>query len=81
MGLADMEAQEMTDPFAPWGFVGYINMKRWFDPAEIPDTPGDLAVRAVQADPEFHTLPQAERDRRVREAMEGASWDDSTLGN
>lgn len=60
----------------PWGgcLVAHIAQKMWFSPADIPDTPGDIAARAAQAAPDFHTLPQAERDRRVREAIEKASW-------
>lgn len=63
-----------SDPFAPWGLNGFINMKRYFHPSMIPDTPGDIAARAAQAAPDFHTLPQTERDARVRAAMEAASW-------
>ena len=62
------------DPFAPWGLVGYIAMKRYFHPSMIPDTPGDIAARKAREAPDFHTLPQAERDRRVRDAIEAASW-------
>ena len=64
---------EGTDMFAPWGLVGFINMQRYFHPLMIPDTPGDIAAREVRAAPHFHTLPQAERDLRVRAALEEAA--------
>ncbi|EQA97311.1 hypothetical protein L286_23590 [Sphingobium sp. HDIP04] len=54
--------------------VGFINMKRFFDVSRIPDTPGDIAAGAARAAPDFNSLPQVERDRRVRAAMEAASW-------
>lgn len=61
-----------SDPFAPWGLVGFINMKMAFVPS--PFTPGDYAAEAARNAPDFHTLPQAERDQRVRDAIEAASW-------
>lgn len=63
-----------TDPFGG-SLIAHIAQRRYFDPASIPDTPGDIAARAAREAPDFHTLPQHERDARVRVAMEAASWD------
>lgn len=78
MALARVRQHETVqavaaDRYAPWGVVGYINMLCYFDPLRIPDTPGDIAARQARHAPDFHTLPQAERDRRVLAAMEAAA--------
>lgn len=78
MALARIRQQEpahpiAVDPYAPWGVVGYVNMLCYFDPLRIADTPGDIAARHARQALDFHTLPQAERDRRVLAAMEAAA--------
>lgn len=61
----------------PWGgcLVAHIAQKMWFNPADIPLTPGELAAREAMARPEYHQLPQVERDKLIREAWEKATWD------
>ncbi len=50
--------------------IAHINNLR--APRELPFTPGERAAQRVREAPDFHTVPQAERDRRVMEAMRAA---------
>ncbi|WP_157077752.1 hypothetical protein [Sphingobium amiense] len=49
-------------------FVDLINAKR--APGHLPFTRGEIAAQRAREAADFHTLPQAERDRRVMAAME-----------
>ena len=73
--LTEEQAREDAQKhYGPGGFVTHINMLMMPRPEAIPDTPADIAARAVHDDPEFHTLPQADRDQRIRDAINNASW-------
>ncbi len=58
---------EVEKRYAPWGFIGYINMLQMPDRDYDPG-PENLAVWAVMAQPGFFDLSQVERDILIRKA-------------